>query len=69
MISYVGSQPAEFLFGLHTYPFKKLTLIEKNLCSPITLELCLLRPKRRAIGPIAQAIWKAFEARSHRSHK
>lgn len=42
----------------------ELVQIEKNLCSPITLELCLLRPKRRAIGPIAQAIWKAFQTRA-----
>lgn len=41
----------------------ELIQIEKNLCTPVALELCLLRPKRRAIGPIAQAIWRAFETR------
>lgn len=44
----------------------ELVQIEKSLCTPLTLELCLLRPKQRAIGPIAQAIWRAFETRKNK---
>lgn len=41
--------------------FDNLVVVDKNLCPEIRLELCLLRPKLRPIGPIAQAIWKAFK--------
>jgi DNA-binding transcriptional LysR family regulator len=45
---------------------KELVEIERSLCQPLTLELCLLRPKRRPIGPIARAIWKSFATRAQR---
>jgi DNA-binding transcriptional LysR family regulator len=40
-----------------------LVLIPKKICEPISLELCLLRPKHRPIGPIARRIWTVFEKR------
>ncbi|MGZ3696181.1 MAG: LysR family transcriptional regulator [Bdellovibrionota bacterium] len=39
---------------------KSLVAIDKKVCPYVELELCLLRPKNRAIGPIARVIWKAF---------
>lgn len=41
-----------------------LVMIDKEIWPPLTLELCLLRPKRRAIGPIARAIWQTFKLRA-----
>jgi DNA-binding transcriptional LysR family regulator len=43
---------------------KDLVAIDKKICPHVELELCLMRPKGRAIGPIARVIWKAFEKRS-----
>lgn len=40
--------------------FDELVAVDKNICPEVHLELCLLRPKLRSIGPIAQAIWKSF---------
>lgn len=42
---------------------KELVMIEKSLSPTIELELCLLRPKLRPIGPTARAIWKVFKDR------
>jgi DNA-binding transcriptional LysR family regulator len=42
---------------------KDLVLIDKTLCAPVSLELCLLRAKHRALGPVAQSIWKVFQNR------
>ena len=30
----------------------------------VDLELCVLRAKKRALGPVGQAIWKRFEQRA-----
>ena len=38
-------------------------LIDKTICEPLTLELCLMRAKQKPLGPTAQAIWKAFGAK------
>lgn len=38
-----------------------LVLINKKLCKTISLDLCLMRPKNRPIGPIARKIWAVFE--------
>lgn len=38
-----------------------LVLIDKKICKPIELELCLMKSKQRPIGPIARAIWSVFE--------
>lgn len=46
--------------------FEDLVVVDKNICPEIRLELCLLRPRLRSIGPIAQAIWKAFKTRSEK---
>ena len=43
---------------------KGLISIEKNLCEPLSLELCLMRSKHRPIGPTARKIWKLFEERT-----
>lgn len=40
---------------------KALVAIDKKICPYVELSLCLMRPKGRAIGPIARVIWKAFE--------
>ncbi len=42
---------------------KGLVLIEEKLCESFELELCILRPKHRPIGPIARLIWNVFEQR------
>ncbi|RYZ97691.1 MAG: LysR family transcriptional regulator [Proteobacteria bacterium] len=41
----------------------ELVMIDKSLCAPLTLDLCLIRPRRRPIGPIAREIWKTFQKR------
>lgn len=38
-----------------------LVLIDKKICKPIELELCLMKSKHRPIGPIARVIWNVFE--------
>lgn len=43
---------------------KGLIIIEKNLCEPLSLDLCLMRPKHRPIGPTARKIWSLFEEHS-----
>ncbi len=40
---------------------KEFVQIEKDLCKPVQLDLCLLRPRLRPISATARAIWKAFE--------
>lgn len=42
---------------------KDLVMINKEICAPLHLELCLLRPKHRALGPIARNIWSVFQKR------
>lgn len=48
---------------------KGLVLVDKNLCPPVTLDLCLLRAKHRPIGPTARAIWNVFAQRAHRINR
>lgn len=36
---------------------KSLTVIDKKLCKPMELQLCLMRSKNRPSGPVARAIW------------
>lgn len=48
---------------------RELTQVDKTLCPEVTLELCLLRPKNRPIGPTARAIWEHFQMRSSPPHK
>ncbi len=43
---------------------KEFVQIEYDLCKPVNLDLCLLRPKLRPISAIARAVWKAFEEKS-----
>lgn len=43
---------------------KELCLIDRNLFPHVELDLCLLRPKHRPVGPIARTIWKVFEDRA-----
>lgn len=38
-----------------------LVMIDKKMCKSIEMELCLMRSKNRPLGPIARAIWSAFE--------
>jgi DNA-binding transcriptional LysR family regulator len=45
---------------------KELVQVESSLFRPIELQLCLLRSKNRALGPIARAVWSVFEARAKR---
>ncbi len=42
---------------------RELAEVDKTLCPDVTLELCLLRPANRPIGPTARAIWEIFRAR------
>jgi len=44
--------------------YKDLVLIDQSICNQIPLELCLMKPKHRPIGPIARAVWAAFEKRT-----
>lgn len=44
---------------------KGLVLIDKKICRPYELELCLMKSKFRPIGPIAREIWNIF-AKKHR---
>ncbi len=37
-----------------------LVLIDKKICGPLELELCLMRSKNRPLGPIARSIWDIF---------
>lgn len=39
----------------------ELVAIDRGQVSHVELELSLLRPKHRPVGPIARAIWKVFE--------
>lgn len=43
---------------------KELCLIDRSLFPHVELDLCLLRPKHRPVGPIARTIWKVFEDRA-----
>ncbi len=45
---------------------KDLVIIDENICSKINLDLCLMKPKNRPIGPIARVIWNVFEQRANR---
>lgn len=45
---------------------KDLVIIDENICSKINLDLCLMKPKNRPIGPIARVIWSVFEQRAER---
>lgn len=47
----------------------ELVLIDERLCPPIHLELCLLRPRHRALGPVARTIWSTFAQRAQRKAK
>ena len=38
--------------------------IDHRLVPPTTLNMCVLRAKHRALGPIARAIWQTFKRRS-----
>ena len=37
-----------------------LVQIDRKLCSILNLELCMMRPRHREIGPIARRIWAVF---------
>lgn len=41
----------------------ELCIIDRTLFAHVELEMCLLRPKHRPVGPIARTIWKVFEDR------
>jgi len=41
-----------------------LVLINKRYCKTISLDLCLMRPRHRPLGPIARKIWEVF-AKKH----
>lgn len=38
-----------------------LVIIDKKICTPLELELCLMRSRHRPLGPIARAIWNVFK--------
>jgi DNA-binding transcriptional LysR family regulator len=40
---------------------KDFVLIDKSLCTHVSMELCLIRAKNRPIGRTGRMIWKAFE--------
>jgi DNA-binding transcriptional LysR family regulator len=44
----------------------ELCMVDRNLFPHVELELCLLRPKHRPVGPIARTIWKVFEERARK---
>ena len=46
---------------------RELVAIDKRLFRTVELELCLLRPRHRPIGPIARAVWSTFEKRARRA--
>lgn len=37
-----------------------LVMIDKKICGPIELDLCLMKSKNRPLGPIARTIWNVF---------
>lgn len=43
-----------------------LVRVPSEIFPELTLEMCLLRARNRALGPVGQEIWKSFEA--YRSH-
>lgn len=45
---------------------KDLVIINETICSKIDLDLCLMKPRHRPIGPIARIIWEVFEKRAAR---
>lgn len=48
---------------------KDLVLIDKKICRPYELELCLMKPRLRPIGPIARRIWTIFEKKHRLQNK
>jgi DNA-binding transcriptional LysR family regulator len=42
---------------------KGLIAIDKKICKPIELELCLMKSKLKPLGPVARSIWNAFKKR------
>lgn len=38
----------------------EVQMLEKSLVSHVELEMCLLRPRHRPIGPTARSIWSSF---------
>lgn len=40
---------------------KGLVALDKKICRPIELELCLMKSKNKPLGPIARSIWNAFK--------
>ncbi|RYZ71111.1 MAG: LysR family transcriptional regulator [Proteobacteria bacterium] len=51
------------------YSSEQLVAIDSALCAPVHLELCLIRPRLRPIGPVARRIWKIFEDKDMRTTK
>ncbi len=37
-----------------------LVTLDKKMCPPLELELCLMKSKKRPLGPVARAIWNVF---------
>lgn len=54
------------LSNLEILEEKDLIVIDEKICSKINLDLCLMKPKNRPIGPIARVIWSVFEKRAER---
>lgn len=46
--------------------YDDIVVIDEKICHRIKLELCLMKPKSRPIGPISRTIWNVFEKRAER---
>lgn len=57
------------LSNLEIQDEKSLVIIDEKICSKINLDLCLMKPKNRPIGPIARTIWSVFEKRASRMNR
>lgn len=57
------------LSGDEIKQYDDLVLLDENICNKIPLEICVMKPKHRPIGPIARAVWSAFEKRTSKKSK
>lgn len=44
--------------------YSEIQILDKSLAPPVELEMCLLRPRQRPIGPTARAIWASFHKKN-----